>query len=57
MDTLSGRGGEGVGPRYIPQLCVTKEYITLYSSVRRPRYYIHRLVCQLTKEYNLRPSV
>jgi hypothetical protein len=37
MDTLSGRGGEGVGPRYIPQLCVTKEYITLYSSVRRNR--------------------
>jgi hypothetical protein len=34
MDTWSGHG-EGVGPQYIPRLCVTEEYIPLYLSVRR----------------------
>jgi hypothetical protein len=36
MDTWSGHG-EGVGPQYIPRLCVTEEYIPLYLSVRRSR--------------------
>jgi hypothetical protein len=38
MDTWSGHaqggGGQGgMGPQYIPRLCVTGEYIALYSSV------------------------
>jgi hypothetical protein len=29
--------GVGVGPQYIPRLCVTYEYIPLYLLVRRNR--------------------
>jgi hypothetical protein len=39
MDMWPGCAREGGGcfPQYIPRLCVTEEYITLYSSVRRNR--------------------